>query len=221
MSSSAVIRAEVSGSPSGDRLLIIERAGRAWQLRLIETATFTEVARTQLATRPGSDVSWRADGAAFVNSGSAAVTAFSSDGGPLWTIERSGFALGWSADGRWFALLGTGHSGRHDVIVADGQTEHALDLSEHHDGSLVLRSGYPWLHEGTIVVRDALSGESSARLKTSKSCSSAMTYRRLVARLPIWRASSSRRSSPPSDCTAGAGGLHWVSIGLEHVVGQQ
>lgn len=141
----------MSWSPVGDRLLITERLGDEWQLRLIETTRFTEVGRVPLAERPAHTVTWRRDGAAFVLSGLDSAVAYSRGGSELWSVDPAGLPIGWSPDGRWFAFAeGSLNLGR--LTVTNGSVTHVVtreDL-ELQDGVGFLAG--PWLLDGTIAV---------------------------------------------------------------------
>lgn len=139
----------MSWSPNAEQLLITERLGDDWQLRLIETAGFTVGGRVPLVDRPGPGVTWRHDGAAFVPSGFDSAAAFSRTGRLMWSVHGPSSPIGWSPDGRWFAFGGTATSSDR-VRVTDGTVTHELtgaDLGLTDGFSL---SATSWLIDGTM-----------------------------------------------------------------------
>ena len=215
-------------SPPGDRLLVTERVDQGWQLRLIETDGFHEGARVSSPEHPGGVTDWRTDGAAFALSGGNSVSAYAKTGRWLWTIERSNLALGWSPDGEWFALLGDGRANSRDVIVTNGEVEHAFALSEPLYGTLVLPFRREWLIDGSIVISELLTGRSRAwRVVASQSgvevaeandVSTAIEHHdRTLSRDPgatLARAELGLSWGEPDD-GEGGGGFGWVSVRIE------
>jgi hypothetical protein len=152
----------LSWSPVADRLLIVERLGEDWQLWMIASGSFTEVARVPLPKRPMNVPVWRADGAAFVLSSGDAFTAFSRTGRELWSLPQSGLPLGWSPDGEWFAFTTSGLPGQGELVVTDGSAIHQLSSAELDDDASVGPMRYPWLADWTMIFGEFSNADLSA-----------------------------------------------------------
>lgn len=215
----------MSWSPNAERLLITERLGDDWQIRIVEAGEFSTVGVVPLDERPGHDVTWRRDGAAFVLSGVSSAVAYSRTGRELWSIDRSGLPIGWSPDGLWFAFLERGGNRPALMLVTDGSTKHqvtgaALGL----ESSLVLSAG-PWLIDGTMTFGDLSSleaqgwqvavSEDGVELGAPADPRVAAEYRRASeardADGEVARAALIDVAGGPTAASGGIGGFYWVS----------